>query len=650
MPLSDWGILRAKTVLAKGAGVLMLRKLKPGHGLRLVHLAGSLGIGAGCLWLATAHLSPAVWRDVVQELGGLGMVPLALALMCTCASFLAVGRYDAVAHRHFRTGIPGRDACVSGTIAIAIGQTVGLGVVTGALARWRMLPDISFATALRLSAFVCATFMGALAVITATACLLLPSPGFSLLPSLACLALLPVFAILAFMVPVIRVHGLSLRLPSLLALVPILFWTAMDTIAAAAVLYLLLPDHVTTFAALVPIFLLALGAALVSGTPGGIGPFELVLFALLPGGGTAETVSAVIAFRAVYYAGPALLAIMAMARPFAPMMTAAVPDLRPLTTARRAEVGIIRQNGGTLLQTGTTHCAIWTTGQTLCALFDPLVPARSAPCLPLRDAARRLNLWPMIYKCTGRTALGARKQGWHLCHIADEAVLAPHAFNLTSPPYRSLRRKLRAAEHAGVVIRVAGQQGGPLPLAAMAAIDAAWQDHKGPARGGTMGVFTADYVAGQRVFLAYQGSQLVAYASFHSSHAEWCLDLMRQRPDTPDGTMHLLIYHAIMRAADGGIPQLSLAAVPACPDPTSAMSRWIATKVVRNSGGPGLRQFKSSFRPRWQPLYAAAPNAALLALGLADVARAVRWPATVPNHAPPHHDDENYEVASRIAS
>ena len=78
--------------------------------------------------------------------------------------------------------------------------------------------------------------------------------------------------------------------------------------------------------------------------------------------------------------------------------------------------------------------------------------------------------------------------------------------------------------------------------------------------------------------------------------------------------------------------------------------RRLSLIVLRKMGGAGLRQFKSNFRPRWQPLYAAAPNRALLVLALADIARAVQRPLPLADVGQPHYDDENYEVASRLAS
>ncbi|WP_341235294.1 phosphatidylglycerol lysyltransferase domain-containing protein [uncultured Sulfitobacter sp.] len=620
----------------------MMKRLLSGQGTRAAQLAVSVAIGAVCLWVLTGQLSAGFWQDVTAELRGLDPLSVMLAACCTGLSFLALGRYDAVAHRHLGSGTPTLQACGAGTIAIALAQTLGLGVLTGALARWRMLPDISMALALRLSVFVCLTFMVALLVVTAVACLVFPAPAFMFWPSVIVVAALPAAVVGLYLCPALTLGRFTVRLPSLRALASILLWTVIDVLAASTALYLLIPGGEVPFTVLFPLFLVALGSALLSGTPGGVGPFELVLFAALPGGASVQVLTGIIAFRAVYYAIPALIAMALMLRPYASVDAIAPRAHGDISTAPRAEVGVIRQNGGFIAD----HSALWHCGQTLCALFDPLSSATRDPIATVSSHARDRNLIPALYKCSARTALLARQQGWFVSHIADEATLNPLQFITTTAPFRSLRRKLRAADKAQITI----SQVTPLPVSDMARVDNRWQQARGGARGGTMGIFAPEYVAHQRVYLAHHKGHLVAFASFHETTREWCLDLMRQDPSAPDGTMHALVHAAIGDAATQGIARLSLAAVPACPDPSSALMVKLAQIAVRKTGGPGLRQFKSNFRPTWQPLYAAAPNRALLALALGDIARAVHRPSTATNDTNSHYDDENYEVASRLAS
>ncbi len=83
----------------------------------------------------------------------------------------------------------------------------------------------------------------------------------------------------------------------------------------------------------------------------------------------------------------------------------------------------------------------------------------------------------------------------------------------------------------------------------------------------------------------------MAFATFHVARAEWALDQMCHAGAAPPGAMHLLIARAIEAAA----------------------------RLDAASGAPGLQQFKSSFGPRWAPLYAAAPGRLAFCLGVIDV-------------------------------
>ncbi|MWB77988.1 DUF2156 domain-containing protein, partial [Pseudooceanicola sp. 216_PA32_1] len=185
--------------------------------------------------------------------------------------------------------------------------------------------------------------------------------------------------------------------------------------------------------------------------------------------------------------------------------------------------------------------------------------------------------------------------------------------------HRQLRRKLRHAAKAGVTIRRTDTP----PLPALAAIDAAWQAAHGSARGLTVGTWAPDHVARQRLYLAEVAGRPVAFVTFHEGPHELCLDLMRHLPGLPDGTMHALVVTALADARAEGIARLSLAAMPALPAREDRLTAAIRRQAALRGGGAGLPRFKTSFAPRRAPLYAAAPNRAALALGLADMARAV---------------------------
>ncbi|MFZ1469842.1 MAG: hypothetical protein WAT09_12820, partial [Paracoccaceae bacterium] len=259
----------------------------------------------GLAVLATSGFGLLLWHRL-QELegaavfGAVAQVPFgawAAALLATGISFWAVGRYDEAVHRHLATGVPGRQARMAGFCGIALSQMLGLGVVTGALVRWRMLPSLTLWQAGRLTLAVSLMFLAGWAVVTAAAVLLLGGP----LRGGAVTAL-----------------GLAM-LGMLLGLMPLRGWPNLYTLArmvalasvdcgGAALAFWCLWSGAPPLDVVVPVFLLALGAGLLSGTPGGIGAFELTLLALLPVGHDPGALAAVLAWRGVYFVLPALLA------------------------------------------------------------------------------------------------------------------------------------------------------------------------------------------------------------------------------------------------------------------------------------------------------------------------------------------------------
>lgn len=602
---------------------------------RLLLRAGlSLLISIGFFWLLAQRLSHI---DLVDLQAGFAAVPIgnwALALALTGVSFYAVGHYDSVLHRHFNSGLPERQTQSAGICAIAVSQTLGLGLITGAILRWRMLPGQSLWFAVRLTAAVGVSFLAGWAVVTAATLLALPEAPFKG----AAVGVLGL-ALLAF--------GFSLFAPTRLQFWPnghtvlrLIALTAIDTLAAAAAFHLLCGPQVDlTFATLLPAFLLAFGAGLVSGTPGGVGPFEVTLLALLPGQAEAPMIAAILAWRAIYYAIPAILgAIWAMR---GPKQRQSIPLVAPEKARNfRAEIGLLNQ--GEHRFHAASAQLIGDTRHFLVGLFDPATPASRQNLIlaqtALQDAALNAAKQAVLYKCSARGAVVARQRRASCLRIAQEAWLVPKDFRLTQSNRAGLRRKLRRAEGAGVTVSRPGRHP-PLPWTELTRIAQDWADHHGKERGFSMGRFNLAYLSRQRLYVAWQNGVPIAFASFHHAPDEWTLDVMRHGTLMPDGTMHLLVQSAIADAAVQGVARLSLAAAPDC-----APRNRLAARLIRGlmDSGNGLTRFKSSFAPQWQPLYLTAPNPFALCLAAAEITRAILHPPPLP---PIDDDHVDYEFA-----
>lgn len=605
-------------------------------------------VAAVFFWLLANQLADIPLAETRLHLFAVAPGQWLTAVLATIVSFWAVGHYDGVIHRHLATGARPADARRAGAAAIAVSQTLGFGLVTGAILRWRMLPDQTLWQSAKITTFVALFFLFGWAAITAFTLVVLPDAPFK---TYGILALIIGAGVIVTSLVAPRFAGV--QWPNAFVICRLLGLAAVDTMAAAAALSALCPpDLILPFATLLPAFLLALGAGLVSGTPGGAGAFEITFFALLPLVPQAPLLAAILAWRAIYYAGPALvgagLAIWGPARKSPPAPVAVPRDI--IRFATRAEAGLLAQGNLGLLAGGRDHA--WLSGRSahcLIALLDPIcadVRGTATGCdhkraiTALIDTALSESKWPVIYKCTARTAVAARQLGLSLHPIAREAYLDPRAFTLSIPSRAGLRRKLRHATAAGITVTSA------LPdWPQLAQIAKEWAFIHHGERGFSMGKFDRSYLQGQRLYVANRGGEAVAFASFHIGREEWTLDLMRSTATMPDGGMQALIMQAIADAAALDLPRLSLAAVPfaaLAKRPTSPA----AGLIHRLLGGDqtGLAQFKSAFVPNWQTLYLAAPHRPGLALSAAEIARAVRFPPLACDA--PHDDLTEYEIAT----
>jgi len=137
-----------------------------------------------------------------------------------------------------------------------------------------------------------------------------------------------------------------------------------------------------------PHIMLALGITLLSTTAGGVGPFEFMMLGLLPQFPTSEMLGSIVAFRIVYYAIPALCSLHALIRPF--KSGACEPSSAALhpTKSNQAEVQIIAQNGGRILPTLDGLSAIWSTSQTITAVFNPISSSMDAALSALKRSSQ----------------------------------------------------------------------------------------------------------------------------------------------------------------------------------------------------------------------------------------------------------------------
>ncbi len=574
-----------------------------------------------CMVLLRERLAGIELDHVATAIGRIEPWQWAVALGYTACSFVAVGFYDTYIHRWLGTGVPSWRAGLSGAASIAVAQTVGLGLVTATIARWRLLPRLPVLKVAAVTATVSVSFMVALlvvigAVLWVSPPLAGPSPAWLLPAGLT-------VGIGAILLSLTQPRWCPVRLPPLRLMAGVLLATAIDTIFCAVAFFMLLePDLTLSLTVFLAPFLVALGAGLLSGAPAGAGPFELTLFLLLPMVPEPELLASIFAFRLVYYVLPALLgAALLLLRPGSTSgWHGGAPRGQTPPALQHPEIGLTKLGEFSVIGGDGVAALAADTGQALVILGDPVFG--HPPFATLSRRADHRGLVPAIYKGSARLAALARKEGWIVQEIAKEVLLDPVAFSTQVPACRQLRRKLRKAVKAGVTVEQLTER---LPMAALSEIAEAWSARRGGERGFSMGRWHPDYVADQRVYGARQGGRLTAFATFHDLGDTWVLDLMRSGEEAADGTMHAIIATALEDAASAGCRSVSLAAIPS--GPAVGPFRAVLRTLVPTDG---LRQFKLSFAPRLAPRYLMAPTRAGLAIAALDIARRVHRPVPLP--------------------
>ncbi|CBL44856.1 conserved hypothetical protein [gamma proteobacterium HdN1] len=263
------------------------------------------------------------YADIVVSVQGTSAQQLWLALLATCASYLALTGYDASSLRYVGAKLPYPQVAITSFIAFALGNNVGIGPLTGGAVRMRVYSaaKVEPALILRAIAFNAVAFGFGLAAIGAlglwvggaqvAGVLHVPTGG---LRGLAVLVLAGVVAIVAacFWKRELLIRGcLRLLLPSgWLALFQLLVSCA-EIVAASLVLWALLPHESISYPTFLACYAIALVAGVISHMPGGLGVFEAVLLVGVGDAVPRDTLAAaLVLYRCIYFLLPLALSVM----------------------------------------------------------------------------------------------------------------------------------------------------------------------------------------------------------------------------------------------------------------------------------------------------------------------------------------------------
>ncbi|KKK82109.1 hypothetical protein LCGC14_2806680, partial [marine sediment metagenome] len=267
-------------------------------------------------------ISPLDIRAVLRQLRATPSGLVLAAIAATGVGYAALVGYDWSALRYLGKRVPLPTIALGGFLGYAFGNTIGLSAVSGGAVRYRIYSALGLDAydVAAVSSFAAISYGFGATVIGLVALAVNPhalggvtqiDPAMlRIMALIAVAAALGTLAVLSIRGGTLRVGRFSLRAPTLSDLGRQALFSSTDIVMAALVLHILLPPGSLPFANLLAVYAIASMAGVASHVPGGIGVFESVVLAALPGSVPVhDAVTALLLYRLIYFLLPFLLAL-----------------------------------------------------------------------------------------------------------------------------------------------------------------------------------------------------------------------------------------------------------------------------------------------------------------------------------------------------
>ncbi len=344
---------------------------------RLRFLPAAVSLGVFALALVALHRLAGEFHlnDVLRTFTEIPGSAFATAVLCAAGSYFALTQYERLAIRHVGVSLPYHRVALTSFIAYAIGHNVGMSAFSGGAIRFRMYSaaGLSATQILQTIAFCTLTFALGAATLTGVSLIADAGRAASLLhasewaaTAAGAVLLLAVAGWVAFAstrdAP-IEFRGIELPLPGFRLSLAQIGVASLDLMLSAATLWSLLPESANvSFWAFAGLFMVAVGAGVISAVPGGLGVFESVFVLLLPGVPAQQLLGVLLAYRLVYYALPFALAVLGL-------------SAHELLARRDAVTRALSRSGGALRYVAPQAMAFLGFGAGLVLLFSGSTPA-----------------------------------------------------------------------------------------------------------------------------------------------------------------------------------------------------------------------------------------------------------------------------------
>jgi glycosyltransferase 2 family protein len=277
-----------------------------------------------CLALAVlvrefANVSP---RDVLTRLAALPASRILAAAGLTMASYVFLTGYDFLALLYVGRRLRVRDVLYASFASFAFSNSIGFQLLTGGSMRYRIYSGLGLKAVEIGEIVVFCTFTYVLGVVTVGGLLALFNPAAiaavlhlpQWLASAIGVVLLAVavawLAVAAVWRKPVALGCYRLRPPSLTLALAQIGFASIDAVLAATVMYVLLPPEPgMTFWSFLDVYIVAATVAVLSEVPSGLGVFETVVTLMTAPASKAAELSALLAYRMIYFIAPLAIAM-----------------------------------------------------------------------------------------------------------------------------------------------------------------------------------------------------------------------------------------------------------------------------------------------------------------------------------------------------
>ena len=274
-------------------------------------------------------------------------------------------------------------------------------------------------------------------------------------------------------------------------------------------------------------------------------------------------------------------------------------------------------------------------GRTWVALGDPV-----GPCDRLNNVIRlfleRCHDFggvPVFYEVTPAHLHRYADFGLTFVKLGEEARVDLHRFTLEGGLGSKTRQALRRLERDRGTFRMVDAPNVPAILDELEVVSNEWLAEKSAAeKGFSLGYFDRDYLRRFPVAVIERDGRIEAFANIWpgADGVELSVDLMRHRPEAPNGVMEALFVHLMLWGKQHGFQWFCLGMAPLSgfeQSPIASLWNRIGAFIYEHGESlynfQGLRAYKEKFNPVWEPRYLACPGGLRLPRILADVSALV---------------------------